>query len=325
MHFAPMVVGRAMRFPAILTAVAVVLTLAGCSVNDNATGPNAADAEVAAANIPSDAVASLTEVADLKALVPKKYLEVGIVEGNHGEFLPMRTEFENVQRGVDADIIRGISAVLGLKVTHVESDFNGLIPGIKSGRMDVIVSSMADYTERQKEIDFVDYFESGVSLLVAKGNPAAISTLNDLCGKNVASVRGTGAANALEAQSQKCVASGRPELTISLFPDPAAVMNQLLTGRADAATNDLPSAVYAAKTLQGGKAVDIVNEPLYTGFYYGMGFRKEDTALRDAVRAALQHLIDTGWYGELLKSYGLESAALKTATINGGGDRPFSK
>ncbi|WP_442546117.1 ABC transporter substrate-binding protein (plasmid) [Arthrobacter sp. KN11-1C] len=317
-----------LKIVAVIT-LPLALALAGCTVNDaapnaSATGSNAADAEVKAAGIPSDAVASLTKDAKLAALVPEKYVKAGITEGNDGEFLPMRTQFQGVQRGVDADVIRGIGAVLGLKVNDLQVDFDGLIPGLKSSRIDVIASSMADYKERQKEVDFVDYFQSAVSLVVAKGNPAGISTLTDLCGKKVATLRGSGAANAVDAESKKCTDGGKPEISVSLFPDTAATMNQLLTGRADAVTNDLPPAVYAAKTLQDGKAVEVAKQPLYTGFFYGLGFRKEDAALRDAVKAALQHLIDTGWYANLLKSYGLESGALKTATTNGGGDRPFS-
>ena len=66
----------------------------------------------------------------------------------------------------------------------------------------MIMSSMTDTKDRQnglddkgkkvgKGVDFVDYLTAGSSILVQKGNPEKIKTLDELCGKKVAIQRGT--------------------------------------------------------------------------------------------------------------------------------------
>ena len=54
-----------------------------------------------------------------------------------------------------------------------------------------VLSAMSDTPERQKSIDFVDYFTAGTSILVKKGNPQKINSLDDFCGKTIALQRGT--------------------------------------------------------------------------------------------------------------------------------------
>lgn len=299
------------------------LVLSACTVNDSAVNQSDDSSEEGWA-LPADSVEALEEQPDLSAMVPDEFKENGIIVGNDGESLPLSTEEDGVRRGLDGDLSRAVGAVLGAPIKNIEVDFDGLIPGLKANRMDMISSGMADYTERQVEIDFVDYFESAISLLVAEDNPLKIESLDDLCGIRVATLRGSGAANAIETQSEKCVTEGGEAIEISAFPDTPAATNQLMTGRADAVTNDFPLAVYSAQTLRDGTAVDLVDTPLYGGFFYGFGLSKDDPELRDAVQGAMQYLIDSGWYGDLLESYGLEDGAIETAKVNGGGDRPFS-
>jgi len=65
--------------------------------------------------------------------------------------------------GMDADLITAIARVMGLKVNLINSNFETIIPGLAAGRYDLGVSSFTDTKEREKVVDFVDYFQAGIS------------------------------------------------------------------------------------------------------------------------------------------------------------------
>lgn len=312
------------RLGALAVLPVMALTISSCNNSASEQAAAAPEQGIEVTGIPGDLVAEVEIAKELADQIPEEYRKDGLVFGHSGESMPMNTVQDGVPRGVDLDIARAVSKVLGVEHSFIEVDFDGLIPGLKADRMDIIMSSMADYTERQEQIDFVDYFEMSVSLNVEKSNPEGITTIEDLCGMTVGTVRGTGAEKGLEAASVNCLAAGQEQIEIMAFPDSNAALNALTTQRVVASTGDSPSAVFAAKTLRDGEAVEVVGEPLYGGVFYGAGFLKDDTDLRDSYQAALQHLIDSGWYGRLLEGYGLQDGSLEEAMVNGGGDRPFS-
>jgi len=61
----------------------------------------------------------------------------------------------------------------------------------------------------------------------------------------------------------------------------------------------------------------LVGDPILTNDVFGMGFKKSNTALRDAVAKALDELIKDGTYGQILKKWDLNHNAVQKAVING--------
>src|SRR2546430_9121807 len=115
-------------------------------------------------------------------------------------------------QGVDYDLAQAIGRRLGVKMTFVnDTDFAGIIGALRASRFDIIMSSMNDTAERRgKGVDFVDYFSAGSSILVKKGNPQHIGSVDDLCGKTVAVQKGTVQdTDILTAQEPKCKATGK--------------------------------------------------------------------------------------------------------------------
>ncbi|MGZ6827592.1 MAG: transporter substrate-binding domain-containing protein, partial [Mycobacteriales bacterium] len=162
--------------------------------------------------------------------------------------------------------------------------------------------------------DFVDYFNAGTSILVAKGNPKGIKSLDDFCGQTIALQRGTTQEDVAKAQATKCQAAGKPLKVLAFDTDPEALL-QVKQGRAVADMNDFPVAAYNAK--QSGGAYEVVGEQIEAG-PYGIGVRKEDTQLRDALQKAMQALIDSGEYKKVLDTWDVAQGGLKTATVNAG-------
>jgi len=217
--------------------------------------------------------------------------------------------------GIDIDLCEAIAARMGLKdgCEFRNTAFDGIIPALKAKRFDIIMSAMSDTPEREAEIDFVDYFTAGTSILVRKGNPEGIHSLDDLCGKTIGVQKGTTQEEVAGKQKQKCKAKGS-DLTVLTFDTDPEAQQALKAGRTVADMNDFPVAAYVAKTTGD---FEVVGEQIGAG-PYGIGVRKEDTDLRDAIQRALKAVIADGTYDRILEKWNVTRGALKTAAINGG-------
>ena len=220
--------------------------------------------------------------------------------------------------GFEVDIITAIGKKLGLTVSYQDMGFNALITSLQSGRVNTTIAGMNDTKARQGKIQFVDYFNSGITIMVQKGNPNNISSSGDLCGKSIAVVTGTSQEDFAKLQSAKCTSGGKSPLTVTATDSDSQNQTQLRTGRVMAILNDLPSAVYISRTAGNGKYFQTVDQAPINGGPYGIGVIKSNTQLAQDVQKALQSLMSDGTYGKILSNWKITSGALKTATINAG-------
>ena len=94
--------------------------------------------------------------------------------------------------GVSVDLALALGENLGQSVVFENMPFNGLVVALKTGRIDVIISSMTATEEGGRSVDFsAPYVRTGLSLLVsAKSDVRGIGDL-DVEGKKIAVVQGT--------------------------------------------------------------------------------------------------------------------------------------
>lgn len=231
--------------------------------------------------------------------------------------------------GIDPDIAAALGKQLGVKLEFQNGKFDQLIVGLQSKRFSVIMSAMNDTKDRQNGvdsdtgkkagsgIDFVDYFTAGTSILVQKGNPKGIKSLDDLCGKVVALQKGTTSEGIAKAQSTKCKKDGKKAISLQTFDtDPEALL-RLKQGASVADLNDFPVAAYNAKTSGAGKDFEVVGDQIEAG-PYGIGVSKENTELRDALQAAMDAIIKNGDYAKILEKWNVSDGAVTDAKVNGG-------
>jgi polar amino acid transport system substrate-binding protein len=298
-------------------AVAGALILTGCGDqtdkgNDSGSTSSSSAAAPLADKLPADIKKSgVIKVGSDIAYPPVEYMEGGKAVG------------------IDPDIADALGKQLGVKFEFQNGKFDQLIVGLQGGRSNVIMSAMNDTKDRQNGIDsdtgkkvgngvdFVDYFTAGTSILVQKGNPKGIKSLDDLCGKVVALQRGTTSEGIAKAQSKKCTTDGKKAITLQTFDtDPEALL-RLKQGASVADLNDFPVAAYNAKTSGGGKDFEVVGEQIEAG-PYGIGVSKENTQLRDALQAAMSAIIKNGEYQKILQKWNVTDGAVTEAKINGG-------
>ena len=216
-------------------------------------------------------------------------------------------------RGIDPDLAAELGRKLGVRFTFVNTGFDQLIPSLKAGDFDVIISSMTATPERTKEISFLEYFQAGTSILVPKGNPERVDSLADLCGSTVTLQKGTIHEELVEAQQPDC---GDRRIKARPLDSGTQVVLEVKFGRADAALADFPVAAYNAKVSGQGQDFEVVGEQIDPG-PYGIGLRKDDVELQAVLREALRAIIADGSYDRVLTKWNVTDGVLKTATVTG--------
>jgi polar amino acid transport system substrate-binding protein len=213
--------------------------------------------------------------------------------------------------GMDADLMKALGEVMGLKVKLVNQTFDSIIPGLAAGKYDVGASSFTDTKEREKTVDFVDYFEAGESFLTKASGGANISGIGDICGKTVAVEKGTTEQDDATAQSAKCKTAGKPAVTVLAFPDQNGANLALSSGRAQLGFADSPVAEYQVK--KSGGQFKLVG-PSIENAPYGLAVPK-NSGLAQPMLAALKVLMGNGKYKAILTHWGIQAGAIAPAQV----------
>lgn len=221
-------------------------------------------------------------------------------------------------QGVIVDLAAEMSKRLGREIQFKSMPFPGLLPAMQSKQIDIAFTLMNDTAERQKVVDFVDYYNFGTKLLVRKGNPDQIAGLESLCGKTAATVQGSTQVALVDEASAKCTAAGKPAVTNLQFAQPADARLQVQNGRAAVFLGNSPVMVYLARTAGDGKLFDVVPGVEYQPVPVGIAVAKDNHALRDELQKTLASMIADGSYRRILEKHGVESGAVGAATINAG-------
>ena len=124
----------------------------------------------------------------------KKIKDSGkLVVGTEAQYAPY--EFKDLDAsfvGCDMWLAQQIADSLGVKLEIVDMSFDGIIPAVKSGQVDLGIAAFTNTPERAKEIDFSNLYETSAQLLIVKaGNADVYSTKESLAGQKVGAQKGT--------------------------------------------------------------------------------------------------------------------------------------
>jgi len=264
-------------------AAALALTLTACGGDGEATG-SAVDA--GAAKVATNTAGVLNVGIDL-TYPPYDMLENG------------------KPAGFDVEFMDAMSAELGLKPQYTDTRFAQIVAGIKADRYDVIASTLYMSSARDKEVDFVPYFQTGNSIIVKEGQPALVAA-QDLCGKQVGVVTATVIAKLLPGtESEKCREAGKPAITVKEFPTDPEATQALLSGQVDAQMTDAAVAKTAVEKSKGRLALS--SQQLIYPIAVGLAVQEGNAEMQEALEAGLEAMKASGKYEELLAKYNLEA------------------
>ena len=290
------------RYAVPALAAAAVLLLSGCV--DNST-PSAGNSDGASAPAIAADDAAI-------ALLPDGVGDDGkLVIGIDPTYAP--NEFKDADGnpiGWGAELAEGIAAKFGLTPEFQVSKFDNIIPSVTGGKADIGMSSFTDTVERQKQVDFTNYYNAGIQWASAAGNEV---DPENACGLKVA-VQATTYEDTDEvpAKSEACVAAGKPAIEKVQFDTQDAATNAVALGQVDAMSADSPVTLYAIAQTDGklqaaGKTFAIAPS--------GVAVAK-DSGMAEAVQAALQSMVDDGSYDEILDAWGVADGGISEITIN---------
>lgn len=178
-------------------------------------------------------------------------------------FVPFEFKQDGVYVGFDIDMWDAIATDLGVTYELRPMDFNGIIPALQTGQVDVALAGITIKDSRKEVIDFSDgYYDSGFLLMVPADSD--IKGEADLAGKSVALKTGTSAADYANENFA--------ESELRLFPNIDNAYLELRTGRVDAAMHDTPNVLYYIANAGNGD-VKAVGEQMLA-HEYGIGFPK---------------------------------------------------
>ena len=218
--------------------------------------------------------------------------------------------------GFDVDLANAIAKKLNLTTVFVTSAFQELQSGLQTGRADMIISGMSDNVKRQASMDFVDYITSGPILFTVNANADKYKQASDLCGKTVAGSRSTSfGENVKDWSAANCEAKGKSAIAFEGTADSNAARLGMKQGRYDAVVQGIETIAYQMRLEPD--TYKLVGDPLLSNDTFGMAFKKDNTALRDAVAGAFDALIKDGTYDQILKKWGLVHNAVSKAVVNG--------
>ena len=203
------------------------------------------------------------------------------------------TDEKGTPTGVSVDIATALGEFLGKNVLIQNTPFDGLIPALKTGRVDLIISSMTATPERAKSIDFSDaYLKTGLCLLVRKDAVGNSIADFDAPGRVIAVKKGT--------TGHVYTAQHAMKAKVLVLDKESSCVLEVVQGKADAFIYDQMS------TYQNWKRNQETTRPLLKPFQeesWAVGIRKGNEALRDQVNAFLKDFSANGGFARLSDKY----------------------
>ena len=215
--------------------------------------------------------------------------------------------------GFEMDMIEALSEHGGWDYELKTSAFNGLLPSLKSGRVDMVVSDVYNTAERRKSVDFINYLENGFAVMVKAEDADAITGYDDLCGESVGVLTGSAPEmDAIKTASEKhCESQGKPAIQPKSYPAVAQEIPQLANGRLAGILETLTTLAYAQNQNEGQFEIAF-RDPNTTKV--GIVVRK-DSDYEDAIREDMAWYMSSGEADKNAQKWDIPvSALIKTET-----------
>ena len=263
-----------------LTVAALALTACGGSAS---TASSAAASSVAAS---SEAASTSAAAAELTTVEAGK-----LTMATNAAFPPYEmTTDAGAFEGIDIDTAQSIADKLGLELQIDDMDFDAALLSVQQGKADIAMAGVTVTDERKNVMDFSDSYATGIqSIIVPEGSD--IASPDDLAGKMIGTQRGT--------TGYIYCSDDFGDDAVVAYDDGLTAVQALNNGQVDAVVIDNAP----AKEFVAANPGLVLLDTSYAEEDYAIGMAKGNTALEDAVNAALEELKADGTLQSIVDKY----------------------
>ncbi len=271
----------------LMTAAALVLSLAACgSTASSAASSEAASSDAASSEAASSEAASETETAELSTVEPGK-----LIMSTNAAFPPYEMTTDSGEfEGIDIETAQAIADKLGLELQIDDMDFDAALLAVQQGKSDMVMAGVTVTDERQNVMDFTDSYATGIQSIIVKED-SDIASVDDLAGKKIGTQRGT--------TGYLYCSDDFGDENVVAYDDGLTAVQMLNNGQVDCVVIDNAPAKEFVAANPGLKLLDTA----YVEEDYAIGVGKGNTELKDAINTALEELKADGTLQAIVDKY----------------------
>ena len=277
----------------LILALALVLSLAACGGSGNNTANNTADNTANnTTNNTGDADTGDTGDAAFTTVEEGK-----LHMSTNAQFPPYEmTTDDGGFEGIDVEIAGKIAEKLGLELVVDDMAFNAALTAAQTGQSDMVMAGVTVNEDRLEVMDFSDTYATGVQVVIVKED-SPIQSIDDLANAEMIGCQAD--TTGYIYCSYPVEEGGYGEDHVTAYDNGALAVMALINGQVDAVVIDNAPAQEFVKANEGLKILDTE----FAVEDYAIGFAKGNTALKDAVNAALKELIEDGTVQSIIDKY----------------------
>lgn len=193
--------------------------------------------------------------------------------------------------GFDVEIGAEIAKRMGMVPNPVTNPWETIIQGLKAGKYDAIIGSMAITEKRKEQVDFSrPYYRSGAQVFVSADNDT-IKTADDMKGKKIGVVK----ASTFRDVALKYTGEDK----VIGYDSDVIALQDLPTGRINAVITDQLVGIMA---INNGLKIKDVGKPLWVD-EMAIPVNKGNAELLKKINTALEEMIKDGTYDKISKKW----------------------
>jgi len=168
--------------------------------------------------------------------------------GTEARFPPFEFVEDGEIVGYSADIMEHIMAELpGVELIRRDVPWQGILPGLESGRFDYIITSVTATPERYEKYHLSVPIADATMAVLKRAGDDRVTAPGEIGGLVAASQTGSAQLQALEGLAGRVAEGGEPVADIRTYTDFNEAYADLANGRVDVVVNSLPNLLEAAR------------------------------------------------------------------------------